>query len=213
MEANRLPVELELERELKLELEKLEQIFSEDDLNFDSISDLSQLRRKHSGHHRSSLSTFELAEAEGEKELLNDKVQTLQVKTEELFKQNEEICRVNNELSSQNDQMKREITELRKKIIDINLGNDTKESNNCTDLKYDDLETKLVETKIALAKALGSKEDLLLAKDYLLKELEQERFHRQMAEKERDVYSAAYESSLAHFDKWVRAKKSSTRSK
>ena len=46
-------------------------------------------------------------------------------------------------------------------------------------------------------------EDQTIAKDLAEKELAKEKQKRRLAQKERDSYSAAYEASLRHYDRWA----------
>lgn len=52
-------------------------------------------------------------------------------------------------------------------------------------------------------------EDLLLSKEDLARDLEIERLKLSHVERERDAFSAAYETSLTHFDKWMVVRKNS----
>jgi hypothetical protein len=71
-----------------------------------------------------------------------------------------------------------------------------------SDGEFRELEFKLAETRSKLARTQQAYDDLSLAKDSALIELEKERMIRVHVEKERDAYSAAYEQSLLHFERW-----------
>eukprot|EP01038_Epipyxis_sp_PR26KG_P006943 gene6943-9497_t len=218
--------ESNLELDLRLELEKLELLFHSDDVEVESNSiDFSPSPQKikklplptKDGKHsqRSSLSVFELAAAEGEKEELQDKLQILLAKTEEVDGKLLELNKNNAELVSKNNLLIKENDELHQKLIELDFQNSLsakiKKDNNPdtlhSEIEYRQVEFRLAETRARLARCLQSCEDISLAKDAAIRELEQERIARIHAEKERDAYSAAYEASLNHFEKWSLSKR------
>ena len=52
-------------------------------------------------------------------------------------------------------------------------------------------------------------EDVQLSKEELTKELELQKLKINHVERERDAYSAAYEASLKHLEKWASGRKNS----
>ncbi len=218
--------EIDLEQELRLELEKLDQIYLSD-YDPHNTSQLSDRMFSPGGDgqktSRLSYSAYELAEAEIEKEELHDKLQLLLSKTEEYDRQFLELNKINFELKSRNEQYQRENERLLHYIQELeeNQKNNNQNSNNSsptnnglkqrTEEEFRQLEFKLAETRSKLARTQQAYDDLSLAKDSALIELEKERMIRLHVEKERDAYSAAYEQSLLHFEKWTT--KAKTKSK
>jgi chromosome segregation ATPase len=208
--------ELDLDQELRLELEKLDQIFLADtagnshsspqkgsSLGFDG--DGTPFNRS-----RLSQSAFELAEAEIEKEELHDKLQFLLSKTEDYDRQLLDVTNLNFELKSRNEQFQRENERLLQRIAELETLHKSKSVHSLekqpislrSETEFRELEFKLAETRSKLARTQQAYDDLSLAKDSALIELEKERMIRLHVEKERDAYSAAYEQSLLHFEKW-----------
>jgi chromosome segregation ATPase len=186
-----------LEHELKKELEEFDTFLCDE--------------RWNSNHAPKSLSAFEIAEAESEKEELQDRLHILLTRTEDFESQ---ICQVQSNLLN--------LTVANKSLHSENeILKDVLEKQNCQRKtpdeaepssggqlpeNYYDLEYRLAETRAQLARSQQATEDLLLARELLEKELEHERRRREHAEKERDAYSAAYEASLKHFEKWSEKK-------
>lgn len=232
--------EFDLERELQQELENLDKIFQDTvnddnhvDLNADqnmnfSFSNTPYKLRGMNG--RFSLTAYELAEAESEREELQDKLRLLLSKTEEydqnlavITKENQEIKALTNQLSKENESLRKQLEDIRKQQqVNNNENNDNSNQskiskselggNVTSNKEFQDLEFKLAETKSKLARMQQAYEDLQIAKELALQELEQEKLARMHIEKERDAFSAAYEASLMHIEKWskVKAKQSTT---
>jgi septal ring factor EnvC (AmiA/AmiB activator) len=208
--------ELDLDQELRLELEKLDQIFLVDtyDKSHSSPQKGSSLGLDGDctpfNRSRLSQSAFELAEAEIEKEELHDKLQFLLSKTEDYDRQLLDVTNLNFELKSRNEQFQRENERLLQRIAELETLNSSKSvhpfekqsSSLRSDGEFRELEFKLAETRSKLARTQQAYDDLSLAKDSALIELEKERMIRVHVEKERDAYSAAYEQSLLHFERW-----------
>lgn len=197
--------EADLETELKLELEKLDRIFLEESGNWSQ--DASNISFRDTSHR------YELAEAESEKEELQDKLRLLTFKNEEYDRQLLELHQSNLELKSVNGKLNRENESLLQRIkvleeAEIRLSkassNDAAEKN--FEQQLIQMEFKLAETRAKLARSEQHLEDQLLAKDLILKEYEKEKNARVHVEKERDAYSAAYQSSLQQFEKWLKFK-------
>lgn len=196
--------EVDFENELKLELEKLDQIFLTK-VNSENITSPPPSASKNV--------SYEEVEADIEKEQLHDKLQMLLSRTDDYDKQILELTRINFELKSRNEQLQRENERLLHRISDLeqnqltnNLAQSTSNSHNNEDFRH--MEFKLAETRSKLARSQQAYDDLILAKDSALLELEKERMIRLHIEKERDAYSAAYEQSLLHFEKWATKTKS-----
>ncbi len=174
---------------------------------------------------RQSLSAYELAVAEGEKEELEDKLHELLTKTNDYDSQLLLLSQNNMELANENKRIRLENASLLQQVQATTktslttvcsptkcCSTTTSDSQRtCTD--FEALELLLGETRSKLARSLQTLDDLSLAKDFAVRQLEQERLARVHVEKERDAYSAAYEASLIHFDKWSRAKSSINSSK
>jgi hypothetical protein len=201
--------ELDLERELLQELEKLDSIFvhdNEDSQHVYTPSRTGRLSRDSLG----TLSAYELAAAESEKEELQDKLRVLLSKTEDFDQQLRNLTTENFALRSANEHLYYENEQLKLSPTDYdhshqqNLAGDGAESIDIEEFRL--LEFKLAETRSKLAKSQQLYEDLYMAKEQALRELDQERLTRIHAEKERDAYSAAYEAALQHFERWTKTK-------
>lgn len=224
---------MDLEQELELELAKLDQIFFANEhldqsLESDGMilsgeaSDSS--RNRFSQQHQHPLTAFEIAEAEIEKEELQDKLRLLLSKTEDFDTQLMTLHAENRDLRSRFESQIRENERLRHYIEELesqqyraasvkDLVNENRDDDNFlatesgpTEEAYRELEFKLAETRARMARFQQNLDDITLARDCTIKELERERLTRIHAEKERDAYSAAYESSLKHLDKWAKTK-------
>ena len=180
-----------LENELRRQLEDIDSIVGDSEESF----------LKRDAH-----SVFEQAAAEGEREALQDRLQTLlarsedfelqQVSMRELVLRNEELMRENSLLRKFRD----DYGEEQKANAPIAVGKSD------PDESFKDLEFRLAEARSKLARALQSQDDHLLARELAEKRLDQEKLARSHAEKERDAYAAAYEASLKHFEKWSQRK-------
>lgn len=191
-----------LESELRRQLEDLDNIVGE--YGYD-----------HDGGSRGGLNVFELAAAEGEKEALHDRLQTLLARSEDFDSQQAAL----RDLTMRNEELLRENTMLKKFredfIEEFNARQQTLQSSAAesahTEEKYKDLEFRLAETRSKLARAQQAQDDHLLARELAEKRLEQEKTARTHAEKERDAYASAYEASLKHFERWSERKISGPR--
>eukprot|EP01031_Cornospumella_fuschlensis_P034820 gene34820-42169_t len=195
----------DMERELLQELAQLDSIFG-DGLNAATST------KPISSRLRGTLSTYEIAAAESEREELQDSLRILLSKTEDFDAQLRQVNAENFAIRSANEQLRRENLTLRQMLVDqekelegqrgrSGVGGEVGE-----DFRL--LEFKLAETRSKLARAQQVFEDCHLAKEQALRELEAERQRRIHVEKERDAYSAAYEASLQHFERWSRHKAS-----
>jgi hypothetical protein len=197
--------ETDFDQELKLELEKLDQIF---------LSNHEPSLPTHLNNSRTSAgggqSTLDELEADIEKEELHDKLQAVLSQAEDHSKQIMQLTGVNMELKSRNDQLQRETERLLQRIADLEQNQAPVDSprSHRTEEEFRQVEFKLAETRSKLARSQQAFDDLVLAKDSALLELEKERMIRLHIEKERDAYSAAYEQSLNHFEKWTSKSKS-----
>lgn len=230
--------DLDLEQELQLELAKLDQMFfsgddsdpdeeSQDHDHHSSVTSGSNTFGKSSGnkYDEAAQVAFELAEAEIEKEELQDKLRLLLSKTEDfdsqlmqLHTENQDLFMRYTQVIRENERLKQEAAEMRQEKLQAQIAQRTaeaaaksteEEAANATARSGEDfeaLEFKLAETRAKLARYQQNLEDLTLAKDFTVKELEKERMTRIHIEKERDAYSAAYEASLQHLNKWAKAK-------
>ena len=151
-----------------------------------------------------------MATAEGEKEALHDRLQTLLARSEDFDSQQAAL----RDLTMRNEELLRENAMLRKFREDFieefnarqqSLQSSATESANLED-KYKDLEFRLAETRSKLARAQQAQDDHLLARELAEKRLEQENVRRSHAERERDAYASAYEASLKHFERWSERK-------
>lgn len=185
-----------LENELRRQLEDLDNIVG----GYDGEA----------ANKRDEGNLFEIAAAEGEKEALHDRLQTLLARSED-FESQQSVLR---ELTLRNEELLRENGILRKfredYISDFNSRQYSLQAPDTAmpDLeeKYKDLEFKLAEARSKLARAQQAQDDHLLARELAEKRLEQEKLGRSHAEKERDAYAAAYEASLKHFERWSEKK-------
>eukprot|EP01036_Dinobryon_divergens_P024323 gene24323-32760_t len=233
-------VENELERELKEELDKLENIFHPGNaflnLSSNKTTAVSQspspitIARTSSPNHiqmhlatpmshdsassrgstppskahsTAMLSVYEIAAMEGEKEQLQDRLRLLLAKLEESDERTNALTRKNRDLRRRNQAMSEENKMLRlQQKEQERVGNQEQDS-------FSQLEFKLAETRAKLARTQQAFEDLLLSKEDVDRELELERLKLAHVERERDAFSAAYETSLTHFDKWMVVRKNS----
>lgn len=197
--------ETDLEAEIRMELEKLEQIFSE------KVNDTDDSRPK------LSYSVYEFADAEGEKEQMQDKLHLLLSKTEEFDTQLCEMTIINNELKAQNKSLEIDNQRLRCQLDALKATAVTKcgiddpcaEAGTNAD-SGQSLKEMLTDMQSKLSRSEQAYDDICVAKDAAIKEFERERMLRIHIEKERDAYSAAYEASLNHFEKWTRAQHKAT---
>lgn len=228
---------MDLEQELELELAKLDQIFFANEHSDQSIEQVDgmlslgevsdSVRNGFPQKHQYATTAFEIAEAEIEREELQDKLRLLLCKTEDFDTQLMTLHAENRDLHSRYSQSIRENERLRHYIEELeshqyratssshkDLLNEQRNDNNDilaaesgpSEEAYRELEFKLAETRARMARFQQNLEDITLARDCTIKELERERLSRIHAEKERDAYSAAYESSLKHLDKWAKTK-------
>lgn len=239
-----MSIDLDLEEEIRLELERLEQIFNDET---GCVLDGTPPRVK---PNRVSYSAYEYAEAEGEKEELEDKLNLLLSKTEDFSAQLERMNCLNVDLQSRCTQFQLENVRLKEQIGLINVPLESGQM--CGEVKGGDghldgssgkqevcgaisaassiaLEHLLVEERRKVTQLETALRDMMLIKDSALLELERERGLRihagieliafgscvinihvwyciHFTEKERDAYSAAYEASLQHFEKWTKSK-------
>lgn len=192
----------EQEAELWSEFEKIEQMLDGKSVQSMDSMDPDSPGRKIRPSPLRSRSAYELAQAEGEKEILEDRLHELLSRTDEYNSQLISLTNTNVDLVSKNEKLTKENDELKAQLVALQKLKIDTESNN-TEERFRLVEFKLAETKSRLARTLQTFDDLTLAKDFALKELEQERLMRIHAEKERDAYCAAYEASLSHFDRWT----------
>jgi DNA repair exonuclease SbcCD ATPase subunit len=216
---------MDLEDEIRTELERLEQIFNEES----QIESSGQKFKEKP--NRLSYSAYEYAEAEGEKEELEDKFNQLLTKSEEWNAQIEYVSRQNADLQAHNSQLVSDNVLLRQKLgmsetsqptvptLSVlapdtesksgSIGDSAVPAYECYGALSQGsiaLELLLAETRAKLLRMEAAYHDMVLLKDAALQELEGERAMRVHAEKERDAFSAAYEASLQHFEKWSRTK-------
>ena len=181
-----------LERELRKELEEFDHLLA-DETSTRSLT---------------FLSPFELAEAEGEKEALQDRLHLLLARS---------------------DDMENEMSAVKLKLLSLSIANETLSQENATlrtigsmvstasegsrssSSKYNDLEYRFAVTRSNLARAQQVAEDQVLAREVIERELHHEQRRREHAEKERDAYSSAYEASLKHFERWSEKKQQQTK--
>ena len=180
-----------LENELRRQLEDIDSIVGDSEESF----------LKRDAH-----SVFEQAAAEGEREALQDRLQTLLARSEDFELQQVSM----RELVLRNEELMRENSLLRKFRDDYGeeqkANAPTAVGKSDPDESFKDLEFRLAEARSKLARALQSQDDHLLAREMAEKRLDQEKLARSHAEKERDAYAAAYEASLKHFEKWSQRK-------
>lgn len=223
--------DIDLEHELQLELAKLDQIFlsstqdSEDDpraVNVDTkgMTPVFSFRSASVdfGSPPQARVAFELAEAEIEKEELQDQLRILLSKTEDfdaqllqLHAENQDLFTRYTQVLRENERLKQEVTDTRNErttshVLSTPGASTTPCAPTVSEQDYQALEFKLAETRAKLARFQQHFEDLTLAREVTVKELERERLLRLKAEKERDAYSAAYEMSLKKIDHWAQTK-------
>ena len=168
--------ETELEEEIRTELEKLEQMFH-DDTRIESCSVVNSPNLK---PNRVSYSAYEYAEAEGEKEELEDKLKLLITKTEDFSTQMEHMQSINADLQYRNNNLMAENGHLYNKIkciadqtgttapLDCNIANPISPGSRA-------LEMLLADTRAKLARMEASYQEMCLANDLVVQELENER--------------------------------------
>jgi hypothetical protein len=138
-----------------------------------------------------------------EQESLSDIWHVLQARSEDFEHQMRSMQLTIDELRVANDCLKRENEDMKTALQyeAAQLPSDLQAKSKCT--KCDKTEYQLALVKSNFARAQQAADDSRLAREILEKELEMERKKREHAEKERDAYSAAYASSLRHFEKWA----------
>jgi hypothetical protein len=182
-----------LERELRKELEEFDHLLA-DDTSTASLA---------------FLNPFELAEAEGEREALQDRLHLLLARSDDM---EHEMNAVKSKLLAMtvvSETLKLENENLRK--IGSNLTGIACDGTNSSSSSYNDLEYKFAVTRSNLARAQQVAEDQVLAREVIERELHHEQRRREHAEKERDAYSSAYEASLKHFERWSEKKQQQTK--
>jgi len=210
-----------LEESLMRELERVESIFESG--NFDDLDFLGEnsahLRR---GGQR-TMTAFEIAEAEGEREELQDRLQSLLSRNEEnndkMSELQRELLRYKasyEEIKAENESLKLALRKIKgsneggnadeSAVAEVATGAaDTISASSAQLLRNDfnDVEMRLAETRSRLARSAQALDDQKIARECLEKELQMERKVRMHCEKERDAYMAAYEASLKHFEMWA----------
>jgi chromosome segregation ATPase len=226
--------EFDLEQELQLELAKLDQIFfsTSESVDEDGQNGLFS-SQNHSVSYdccspQQSKVAYELAVAEIEKEELQDQLRILLSRTEDFDAQILQLHAENQNLFAQYSQVVRENERLKQESSDVrnvlspetplihvsstllqavtSAPRDTPPIGMISEKEYQALEFMLAETRAKLARYQQHFEDLSLAKENTVKELNKERSMRKRIEKERDAYSAAYEMSLKKIDHWAQTK-------
>ena len=153
------------------------------------------------------MSPYELAEAEGEKEALQDRLHLLLARSDDMeHEMNAAKLRLQS-LITANETLSRENENLRK--IGSEVSNPDDGGGNTSE--YNALEYKFAVTRSNLARAQQVAEDQVLAREVIERELHHEQRRREHAEKERDAYSSAYEASLKHFERWSEKKQQQTK--
>lgn len=166
-------VESELEEEIRLELERLEQIFNEE-TNIESTTKVKP--------NRVSYSAYEYAEAEGEKEELEDQLRSLVSKTDDYSAKIQHLSMANADLQQINEQLQIENARLRSVTGGGNRPGDAANLSNIGFESYSvlspgsiALEHLLAETRTKLLQAESAYQDLLKVRDASLQELDRER--------------------------------------
>lgn len=226
--------DLDLEQELQLELAKLDQIFfsTTDSFDEEGQNGMFSLQNRSVSYDFTSPPqskvAYELAEAEIEKEELQDQLRILLSKTEDfdaqllqLHAENQDLFTRYSQVVRENERLKqesgdnRQVPSLETPLTPVpttlpQAASPTVRENPpvgmVSEQEYQALEFKLAETRAKLARYQQHLEDLSLAKEVTVKELEKERLLRMKAEKERDAYSMAYEMSLKKIDHWAQTK-------
>jgi len=166
-------VESELEEEIRLELERLEQIFNEE-TNIESTASSTKVKP-----NRVSYSAYEYAEAEGEKEELEDQLRSLVSKTDDYSAKIENLSTVNADLRRINEQLQIENARLRSAGVErphaVDARNVGLESYSVLCPGSIALEHLLAETRTKLLLVESAYQDLLKVRDLSLQELDKER--------------------------------------
>jgi chromosome segregation ATPase len=188
---------MDLEEEIRAELERLEQIFGTE-----GTAEPATAAKNRPG--RLSYTAYEYAEAEGEKEALVDKLHQLESTTEDWSAQIAFVSRVNAELQSriaqlaaENDELrgngsKSEVTDVPDLCTPVDQLMEAKGAENSGGLNRDGgfvsigaisegslaLELLLAETRSKLVRVQAAYNDMVLVKDEALRELERERMLR-----------------------------------
>ena len=184
-----------LERELRKQLEEFDHMLLDET----------------STHSLTFLSPFELAEAEGEREALQDRLHLLLARSDDMEHEMTAVKTKLSALTTLNETLNLENDSLRKIGCNLSgvIGDGTNTSSSSS--RYNDLEYKFAVTRSNLARAQQVAEDQVLAREVIERELHHEQRRREHAEKERDAYSSAYEASLKHFERWSEKKQQQTK--
>lgn len=184
-----------LERELRKQLEEFDHMLLDET----------------STHSLPFLSPFELAEAEGEREALQDRLHLLLARSDDMEHEMTAVKTKLSALTTLNETLNLENDSLRKIGCNLSgvIGDGTNTSSSSS--RYNDLEYKFAVTRSNLARAQQVAEDQVLAREVIERELHHEQRRREHAEKERDAYSSAYEASLKHFERWSEKKQQQTK--
>jgi hypothetical protein len=185
-----MSIETELEAEIRQELEKLEQIFNEE-ISADASVDYSfiESRKQRNNNSRLSYSAYEYAQAEGEKEEMEDKLNALLSKNEDFNLQVDRLNKINCDLQMRNRQLMSENGDLHQQVYDLQAAASAVASQGPSKTNGEILETEKQsyanlqlemhllrqETLSLKARADAEYRVLSLAKDKAVEELERER--------------------------------------
>lgn len=205
-----------LERELRDELEKFDHIFERGTQGEQEIDHAPQQQFQFNRRNGPrTLSAFELAQAEGDRECLEDRLDALTKDCEEKEKglvefrsKVAELTNQNAELQRNNDLLQFKLSQLSrdKEVSDEDIKHSSIDQTTQAQALYGELEHRLSETRAQLKSAQSKFLAQAQAQEAIEKELSAERIRRMHAEKERDAYALAYEVSLKHFEKWTQKK-------
>lgn len=171
--SNVVDVESELEEEIRIELERLEQIFNEES-NIESVTSSNKVKP-----NRVSYSAYEYAEAEGEKEELEDQLRSFIIKADDYKTKIQHLSTVNQDLHRINEQLQVENARLRSAAAQghytDHVSNIGFKSLSVLSPGSIALEHLLAETRAKLFRVEAAYKDLLDVRDASLEELDKER--------------------------------------
>jgi len=173
-----------------------QQLADIDDEYFSSWVESSEIQKSSVRNSNS----FEIAEIEGEKEELLDRLDSITLRYEELEAINRTLLLEKQQLMEDNEKLIAKNSELISKARETAFGISPKAS------KHGDLE-ELYHTALSNIEKLQAEVIVLQdIKENNERDLMYQKTLRIQAEKERDAYEKAYQDSLKHFSRWTKSK-------
>ena len=227
-------MEFDLEAELQLELEKLDLIFQES-TGVSASNSLDSVALSHSVHNTPgkflqggddeelAAARYELAEAEIEKEDLEDKVQLLRMKLEQydtemlsLTQQNLELRKINDTIKKDNEELLLRLGDREHQLSQLSL--QMTDQSHTEQHHHNASISSLLGSPGGLSTGLGSDDKpsyevlemkvktLVITSEILLRDLQKEKALRTRAEKEKEAYQKALDRTMKKVEEWAKSR-------